>query len=501
MFFVFFFLMIRRPPRSTLFPYTTLFRSTFKRMIRLPFFPSFFVSKKEFDLKALQTVLSYNKRRFKIEEKKNSFKVRAATLTDLNHLANILFNETGFRPMVLQPERQFLFERNWAYFDCFFFFSEKEFAKCPGFSLPMAKLAFFSEPLHETLQQLLELHPELAEKTMQSITLSNILALPISSIPNSDFLKQVALFEKIFWTEGISLGKSNQFLAENNKVKELHLKGLAEVDFSMLWPTLLTKPLYNLGPDSLDCECCKPFSISDKNILPNTLVLVEMQQDGFFFESSSSTFAKTFHKKHPERASRIRRKQEFFLKTIPLGPFSRLQKVTLLLIDAVRLQQTKKAQILQLEEMHWFCQKRESIISRAVSSFNSCILSIEKIVDQMRSTAVKNHGVLSTCMLSKNVEYLMHKVRLKTALEMLCRTPIHLCCENSIFFSKETCFAIEAIEATVLGNFKSFAVKKRSRVISFANAKAFVQSDKPYSLIKQFSQNQRIPALLKAKSF
>src|SRR5260370_22149567 len=29
--FVFFFLMIRRPPRSTLFPYTTLFRSTHRR--------------------------------------------------------------------------------------------------------------------------------------------------------------------------------------------------------------------------------------------------------------------------------------------------------------------------------------------------------------------------------------------------------------------------------------------------------------------------------------
>src|SRR5437868_10488044 len=28
--FVFFFLLIRRPPRSTLFPYTTLFRSTWK---------------------------------------------------------------------------------------------------------------------------------------------------------------------------------------------------------------------------------------------------------------------------------------------------------------------------------------------------------------------------------------------------------------------------------------------------------------------------------------
>src|SRR5258708_28252104 len=32
--FVFFFLMIRRPPRSTLFPYTTLFRSPRRRLRR-----------------------------------------------------------------------------------------------------------------------------------------------------------------------------------------------------------------------------------------------------------------------------------------------------------------------------------------------------------------------------------------------------------------------------------------------------------------------------------
>src|SRR5690242_21400748 len=31
--FFFFFLMIRRPPRSTLFPYTTLFRSDAKRLV------------------------------------------------------------------------------------------------------------------------------------------------------------------------------------------------------------------------------------------------------------------------------------------------------------------------------------------------------------------------------------------------------------------------------------------------------------------------------------
>src|SRR2546429_6991897 len=34
--FFFFFLMIRRPPRSTLFPYTTLFRSVSRGLVRRP---------------------------------------------------------------------------------------------------------------------------------------------------------------------------------------------------------------------------------------------------------------------------------------------------------------------------------------------------------------------------------------------------------------------------------------------------------------------------------
>src|SRR5438093_13304549 len=37
--FCFFFLMIRRPPRSTLFPYTTLFRSVCFEHIQLPLRP------------------------------------------------------------------------------------------------------------------------------------------------------------------------------------------------------------------------------------------------------------------------------------------------------------------------------------------------------------------------------------------------------------------------------------------------------------------------------
>src|SRR5438034_11684796 len=39
LFFTFFFLMIRRPPRSTLFPYTTLFRSQMHRPLSRPMYP------------------------------------------------------------------------------------------------------------------------------------------------------------------------------------------------------------------------------------------------------------------------------------------------------------------------------------------------------------------------------------------------------------------------------------------------------------------------------
>src|SRR2546427_11409300 len=39
-FFLFFFLMIRRPPRSTLFPYTTLFRSLDPPIVSVPPLPT-----------------------------------------------------------------------------------------------------------------------------------------------------------------------------------------------------------------------------------------------------------------------------------------------------------------------------------------------------------------------------------------------------------------------------------------------------------------------------
>src|SRR5947207_15820444 len=65
-FFSFFFLMIRRPPRSTLFPYTTLFRSRSKEGIgqRLKFYDRLCGAPQSRDRKSIRlnsshTVISY----------------------------------------------------------------------------------------------------------------------------------------------------------------------------------------------------------------------------------------------------------------------------------------------------------------------------------------------------------------------------------------------------------------------------------------------------------
>lgn len=474
-----------------------------KRMARQPFFPSFFVSEKAIDFKALKKVLSCDKRRFRLRRSKAAFKVSAATFSGLNQLAELLFRETGFRSLVLEPERQFLLERQWSYFDCFTSLSEKEFLNSGLLLVPKAKLGLFSEPLHETVRQAAELQPSLAEKILESLVLSNSLKLPLCNVPNSRFLQQETLLQNLFWKTGLGVRGCAESHHSPLVPKESFSASpcLTEVDFALLWPTLLTKPVCNLGPDSVDCFCCKPHSVSEKNVLPSSLALVEMLQDGFFFESCSASFARDFHRKNPGMKSRLRRMQEFCLKAVPIGPFFREQKIAVPLIDALELAAAKKANLLAVKEMHWFCLQKESIVSKAVFSLNKRISLLEKKVDETSSRSLKQHGILGPGILSTNPDFLLQQAFLKATEGLLRSIPRHLCNGRSAFFNERLCFAIEAVEANVLNNFKRFAAKKKSRVVSLDKTKVFVLSDRSNSLIRQFSEKQTTPALIRASSW
>jgi len=476
-------------------------RLNLRRMVRLPFFPSFYISKKNLGLETLNKVFAGLGKKTRLADEGSAFKLTASTFSNLNSAADLLFRETGFRALVLRPERQFLLQKQWSYFDCFTFFSEQEFSKNQEFSVPKARLGFFSEPIHETLTQLAEESLDLAENLAGSIALSNLLRMPIASLPCKSFLQQEAMLENIFWKTGLGLAKGLfDSSASQPKQSSIGFKGLAEVDFSLLWPMLLTKPIYNLGPDTLDCSCCKPQSLSEKNVLPNSLVLVEFLQDGFFFESGSKAFAQHFHQSNSGKESRLRRKQEFCLNSLPLGPFFRHQKVLIPFADALRLGNEAKVRIVKAGKMHWFCLEYESVISKAVSGLNRSISLLESRAERMRSHALREQGILGQAFLSSRPDYLLLKKRFELATGLLCSVPGHLCNPKSAFFKKSLCSAIEAIESTVLESFSSFVKGKENRVVSVARGKAYVKSNRPYSLIRQFSETRKIPALLRAKT-
>jgi len=453
-------------------------------------------------LPELKSVISAEKKRFKIEQTKDCFKVLAGTFSDLNSLAHALFQETGFRPLVLEPERQFLLEKNWSFFDCFSFFSEKEFVKTNGQEFPKAKIELFSEPLNETMRQLLKDRPLIAQKTINSIALSTLLKKPLNQLPETKFLQQETFLENILWKTGLSARKPEAKHRPRAK-KWLFSKSndLAEVDFSRVWPMLLTKPFYNIGFDTVNCGCCKPKSISERNVLPNSLVLVEMQQDGFFFESSCQTFAKRFHESKGEKESRLRRKQEFFLNTIPVGPFFRKQAVAVPLADAIQLRQESKARILRLEKASWFCLEKESALSKAVAGMSRTIAFAENNSEKISLNSVKSHKVLSLSLLSQDLEYLFSKAILSNASNIVSSLPEQLCSEASAFFKEALCSAIESIQSNVLRNFNDFASKKQARVVALQENRAFLRSERPNTLVKQFSQKHTIPAFIATKPF
>ncbi len=472
-----------------------------RRMSRLPFFPSFYASQRELAFEALKETISGEKKRFKLEQEGTAFKVSASTFSDLQSLANAVFNETGFRPIVLEPERQFLLERNWSFFDCFTPASEKTFEKSSSFSLPEAKLGLFSEPLYETLEQLLLTNPKIAQKTAESIVLSQLLLIKLSQVPENAFLQQEMLLESIFWKSGINLGKiSPSGETGLEKPSQFKGRGFSEVDFSGLWPVLLTKPIYNLGFDSLNCDCCTPQNHLGKNVLPNSLVIVEMQKDGFFFESALPSFSQRFHESSPEKGSRLRRKEEFCLKTIPLGPFFRNQCVEIPLFDALKLQSQGDAVLAKPTKLFWFCQKQESLLSKQIVSLNKKISFLESELEEMGKEAMKQHKILGSSMLAASPDFLFQKTRLKALSRLLSSIPSQLSNPKSAFFSMPFGSAIESIEASVLESFQSFAASRKCRVFTTEKNKALLRSEKPYSLIKQFSEKEKVPALITASS-
>ncbi|MDD5162785.1 MAG: hypothetical protein PHD95_01105 [Candidatus ainarchaeum sp.] len=429
--------------------------SGLKRTASMAFFPSLLVSKKALSKEALKREISLlGNQKFELIEMDFSFKVVSSNFSVLQKLANNIFSSAGALAIMPSPERQFLIEKDWGFFDAFAFeeTSKGEIpVKTNCLDLPNVKTGFFSEPLPKTIAELSKIDSAEACSVLSLVSLSKILFLPLEKIPGTGFLRQEIFLENhLFKNNFAPREMSKKTTNETHKTQfASFLRGTPEFDTAPLIPMLLTNACYNLGFETIDCDCCSPEKITAKNILSSSLVEVEFLKEAFYFDSASASFADFFHESNPLKENRLRRKREFFLGQFPVGPFCRNQKSIVPLADAIALEQGKDAKILGFSERHWFCMEKESFLSKLILETREKIFGLDLFIEKAHEKCFSGNNVITGFAALENDFAVQLALECKKNLEFfLNNLPAHISDSESRFFNTAIAGAVDAIQAS-----------------------------------------------------
>ena len=466
-----------------------------KRTKTFSFFPRFYLDKRV-PFTELKGILSnYSPQKFVLKERPNSFEVTASTFKDLKCLANLCLEAFGKRPQVIEPERQFLLLKGWAYFDGFDFSNELPIKESKS-SFPRIKIGSLDDSLQGTLCQMMEQDSRLGENFVKGIALSKILKLPAESVPEKRF-EQLELFLEnlLFKNSFASFGETSR--QERGQIPELPKNSdSVEMDFSELWPVLLTRPFYNLGFDSIDCDCCKPNGLSKENVLPNSLAMVRFLSEGLYFKPAVPEFGMSFHSNNLLKENRARLKQEFCLPYLPVGPFSRGQESEIMLCDALTLSSEGKAELLEKTELHWFCLKKEGFVSKELVRMNRKMVLLSRQLEEFEKNAFQLHGLMAESILSTNPDFLLKRSVFGELRAIYCSVAKHLTNPKSRVFSLSLSNAVSAVQAETMSRFGKLLKEYNGRVLRTSHERALVRTEIPMSVAKEFSEREKLPILI-----
>ena len=387
--------------------------------------------------------------------------------------------------LLIPPEKQFLLSNNWAYFNCFKMVSGK-LRKLDTLLLPNSNLGFLVHPLPLTISQLNGSNKASLESLLKRVILSNVLSLGINEISFDSGFIQKSFLESIFFRQKfIPSFPYKPDLGRKKSIKGSY-SNITEVNFSSFFADALTKNFYNLWFDTYCCDCCKPNSISSKNLLPNSTVQVRFVQDGIFLQSFSNSFAESFHENHGNKFSRQNYMDEFYLNSVPLGPFNSEQTVELPLHDVIPNLDKNHFSIIELAEPKWFCTKRESFLSRHIRQMKISMMKLSKRLEFYQSKSLKK-GLASYNNLLNTPIYLFLEAYLSELDSLLGLVVNELTSNSSGLLSKEILESYSAIQSYALGNFKEFSAMKGSKAILATPSAALLNSDSALALVKEFS--------------
>lgn len=442
------------------------------------FFP-FITMSKNINYNKLKKMLDIFKiKNYNIIKNKDCVKIISKDILKLKEISLLIAKLTGRKPIVLDVEQNFLVDKNWSYFDAFLIndFEIKKLDNC--FNHPKAlfgEISFFEAK-------------KLSEKQTNIIikksVLSNLLKIPIQKV-DLDFKKSLEIFvQNLFFKNNfcINMKKNNSSISYFESKPFGVYDKISEIDFSLIWSKLITNNFFNIGFETINCNCCRPVKLEDENILESSFIEVIIKEDNLFFESMSKTFAIDFHKKNSLKELRISKKKEFWFKSTPIGPLFNNQKIKLPLFDAKKLLDSGLAELGKEHFMQWHCNKNESFLSKEIKSINNKLfLAKNKNLDYeglfIDKSFKEEHNAIF-------VDYLNR---------ILKELPFHISDFRSMFFDYDVANAIVFMQESTLSKFNDFSEKSGFRVIHSNKRSAFVKGYSSLLLAKKFSSSLKLP--------
>jgi len=457
------------------------FSNKSSRMIeRFKFYPFFRLPISIDSSKLKELILSFGIKGFSLVEKSSFYYLHASSFGELKKIANVLGNCFGKLPLVVEPERQFLLEKGWTYFDSFIYFSNS-FVKVDSFNKDVSFAILPEIPF----SQALKIDEKQALFSVEQAALSSILSVPLHLVPREAKGREELFLENIFFKNAeFVLWEKQESLASYSGVPFGFFDKVSVMDFSPLWAQLFSKSFFNVGPETKNCSCCKAFTLDDKNILPSSLIEVVINEDNFYFESSSPSFSKEFNITHEGKSLRIEKKKEYFLKDLPIGPLNRGERVLLPLLDAKNLLRDESVSLGANHKVEWFCLKSESFFSKEISSFSSKL-----------SSFIESSSFAQEKLFDFGFEKLFSEYYVKNLGYLIAEIPFQLMNSSSKFQSVSLAKTIIGIQEATLFKFREFSEKNGYRVIHADKRNVFVKGYSSLALAKKFSNELSLPCV------
>ncbi len=415
----------------------------------------------------------------KIGEK--SIEVVASDLGVLQELLFSLSDEKFGEFAVPEPSRQFLLEKNWSFFDLFSIDGEsieKISLSSTSFDLEELKSRFSKDFFFIKKHSVSD-----AQKFLEKICLSNILAVSPSDLQKvSD--KNLLLLENWFFRNGFPFVQKNP--GQRLRVVSNRPMGSVEFNFSGTLNNLFCFPFQNIGPDTLNCSCCRPFSLNDKNVALDSLVRTEFLVSGFYFQPVSSSFAKEFHEKNPFKEQRLNYKKEWSLVEIPVGPFSNGQKIDLPLLEARSLA-PEYARLESFSSLNWFCTLNESFVSKELNGLFRASDLLEKNCSLVQSKTIASNGLMFLQSMAGSFDYHFFSA-FKNAVDGFLDAFSQTVFSSPHIFGQPVSTHFLALKQDVLSKFLEFSQKHGSVFLGRHKNSVFLRCHAPLVLAGAFSR-------------